>query len=122
MQSRGFWCLLAFAVGLLMVGCSNTSTDGQPTASSSTTQPGGDVTPVVVVRDGSESMQIADAPGPRIAAARSAVTAFADSLPAGTPFGLTVICQRYGTTGLPRAWDHRGALLRMLGGVVLVKP
>ena len=32
-----------------------------------------------------------------------------------------VICQRYGTTGLPRAWDHRGALLRMLVGAVAVK-
>ena len=30
-------------------------------------------------------------------------------------------CQRYGTTCLPRAWDHRGALLRMLAEVGWVK-
>jgi hypothetical protein len=32
-----------------------------------------------------------------------------------------VICQREGTTRLPGAWDHLGALLRMLGRWVGVK-
>jgi Ca-activated chloride channel family protein len=49
--------------------------------------------PVMVVLDASGSMNQADAPGPRIDAAKAAVTSLIDSLPAQTQVGLQV----YGT-------------------------
>lgn len=53
---------------------------------------------MVVVLDGSESMQTPDAPGPRIEAARAAVKDFVSDLAPETPFGLVV----YGNTGSAR--------------------
>ncbi|MFZ2509879.1 MAG: VWA domain-containing protein [Gordonia sp. (in: high G+C Gram-positive bacteria)] len=44
--------------------------------------------PTIVVLDASDSMNTDDAPGPRIQAARTAVVSLADSLPAGTDFGV----------------------------------
>lgn len=44
--------------------------------------------PTVVVLDASDSMNTADAPGPRIDAAKAAVTALADGLPPKTDFGV----------------------------------
>lgn len=89
------WSFLLCALCVtVLVGC-GTSTSGAPVgASSQTTSPSKATTPVVVVLDGSESMQTADAPGPRIDAARSAVKTFVNDLEPQTPFGLVA----YGNT------------------------
>jgi Ca-activated chloride channel homolog len=65
----------------------------------------GESTPVMVVLDASGSMKQADAPGPRIEAAKKAVTGLVDALPADARIGLTV----YGTsTGSGAADKARG--------------
>jgi Ca-activated chloride channel family protein len=64
-----------------------------------------ETTPVMVVLDASGSMKQADAPGPRIDAAKRAVTALVGALPADSQVGLTV----YGTsTGSSAAEKTRG--------------
>ncbi|MGB3602626.1 vWA domain-containing protein [Gordonia sp. (in: high G+C Gram-positive bacteria)] len=88
--------LLALTAGvtLLLGGCSALSTDGTPTKSSSNGAPnsGNQVTPqaipTVVVLDASDSMNTPDAPGVRLEAAKSAVTALAGGLPADTDFAV----------------------------------
>ncbi|NLG47906.1 VWA domain-containing protein [Gordonia sp. (in: high G+C Gram-positive bacteria)] len=82
---------LAFLIStiLLIVGCS--ATDG--TAIKAGRTPGEVVPqkiPTLVVLDASDSMNTADAPGPRIDAAKRAVTNLADGLPHGTDFGVVV--------------------------------
>ncbi|SCC55365.1 von Willebrand factor type A domain-containing protein [Gordonia sp. v-85] len=84
----------SLAILCLLVAACSTSGDGSPSSPSESTTASADSSPVVVVLDGSESMLIADAPGPRIDAARAAVTDFATGLPDGTPFGLVA----YGNT------------------------
>ncbi|MEY1676811.1 VWA domain-containing protein [Gordonia sp. ABKF26] len=78
----------SLAILCLLVAACSTSGDGRPSSSSESATTSADTSPVVVVLDGSESMLTADAPGPRIDAARAAVTDFATGLPDGTPFGL----------------------------------
>lgn len=95
-------CLLVIASFAFLIGCSTTSVEGEPVAESSATQPE-DTSPVVVVLDGSESMQTADAPGPRIDAARAAVTTFVDGLPDGTPFGLVTYGNTMSAKSTPQA-------------------
>lgn len=48
------------------------------------------VSPTVIVLDASGSMNVDDAPGPRIDAAKRAVATLVDSLPEGAPMGLLV--------------------------------
>ena len=84
----------SLAILCLLVAACSTSGDGSPSSPSESTTASADTSPVVVVLDGSESMLTADAPGPRIDAARAAVTDFATGLPDGTPFGLVA----YGNT------------------------
>ncbi|MGW6032299.1 vWA domain-containing protein [Gordonia terrae] len=89
-----FFRLCSLAVlCLLLAACSTSGEVGRDSAASPSTA-SADTSPVVVVLDGSESMLTADAPGPRIDAARAAVTDFATGLPDGTPFGLVA----YGNT------------------------
>ena len=51
------------------------------------------MSPVMIILDASGSMNTADAPGPRIDAAKQAVVALVEALPEGSPVGLLV----YGT-------------------------
>ena len=70
---------------LALAGCSSISGDAQKAA------PGTEAAravPTVVVLDASDSMNTDDAPGPRIAAARNAVTTLAGGLPEDTEFGV----------------------------------
>ena len=91
MKAARVWSVSMIVASVMAVAACSTA--GEP-ARESAALPGNDTTPVVVVLDGSESMQTADAPGPRIDAAKSAVTTFVDSLAPNTPFGLVV----YGNT------------------------
>ena len=93
MRLRRSVLVLLSAVSMMLAAC--TTSDGTPTgAGGSSTAADKPTTPVVVILDGSESMQIADAPGPRIDAARNAVSTFISDLTPGTPFGLVA----YGNT------------------------
>lgn len=79
--------ILVAVASLILAGCSR-SVPGEPQKMPPAAAGETKAVPTVVVLDASESMQTADAPGPRIEAARSAVTALADSLPEGTDFGV----------------------------------
>ncbi|MET9199612.1 VWA domain-containing protein [Gordonia sp. NPDC003585] len=75
---------LTVVAALLLAGC---SVDGTPTKETDQqVQP--NPVPTMVVLDASDSMNTADAPGPRLDAAKAAVTSLAGGLPAGTPFGV----------------------------------
>lgn len=66
-------------------------TDQGTTTSNAAIQPAVmPVNPTVIVLDASGSMNESDAPGPRIDAAKRAVTTLVDSLPDGSPLGLLV--------------------------------
>ena len=93
MKRAAVWSISSFLLCVMLVGC-GTTTDQPVQRSSSAPSSNYEKTPVVVVLDGSESMQTADAPGPRIDAARSAVTTFVNDLAPQTRFGLVA----YGNT------------------------
>ena len=59
--------------------------------------------PTVVVLDASDSMNTDDAPGPRLAAARAAVTSLATGLPDGTPFGVVAFGSQMPAASTPQA-------------------
>ncbi|GAA3710033.1 hypothetical protein GCM10022238_26240 [Gordonia hankookensis] len=76
-------------IGATFVACG--SSDGMPgTTSASNSAVATSPTPTVVVLDASDSMNTDDAPGLRIDAAKSAVTALVDSLPDTAKIGVTV--------------------------------
>ena len=83
----------ARATGLvvtLTLSCINLVIGGPIAAAAPATEP---TVPVMIVLDASGSMNQADAPGPRIDAAKAAVAGLVDTLPAQTQVGLQV----YGT-------------------------
>jgi Mg-chelatase subunit ChlD len=69
-----------------------TESTGSPTAATSTAAQLAmlPLNPTVIVLDASGSMKEADAPGPRIEAAKRAVSTLVDALPDGSPIGLLV--------------------------------
>lgn len=92
--------LLAVAA-LVLTACSgvdgNPARDSQPQAVEPTP------IPTVVVLDASDSMNTADAPGPRIDAAKAAVISLAEGLPAGNEFGVVAFGTQFPATGTSRA-------------------
>ena len=91
---------LVAVLGLITGGSAAATTSIQRTAPASTP-----VVPVMVVLDASGSMNQTDAPGPRIDAAKAAVTSLIDTLPAQAQVGLQV----YGTgTGSTDAEKQAG--------------
>ena len=88
--------VLAF-LGLIAGGSANATTPAARTAPSGTA-----TVPVMIVLDASGSMNQSDAPGPRIDAAKSAVTSLLDGLPAQTQVGLQVYGTGTGSTDAER--------------------
>lgn len=84
------WILVLFTCATLLAGC---ATGRQTTALPSPAQTPSSI-PTVLILDGSESMIQADAPGPRIDAAKAA----AHGLVAALPDTTTIALQTYGTT------------------------
>jgi Ca-activated chloride channel family protein len=84
--------LVMVAVGFLL--------GGGPVTAAPTTQP---TVPVMIVLDASGSMNQADAPGPRIDAAKTAVTNLIDGLPVETEVGLQVYGTGTGSTDAEKA-------------------
>ncbi|MFT4085916.1 MAG: VWA domain-containing protein [Gordonia sp. (in: high G+C Gram-positive bacteria)] len=91
---------LVAAVTLALSGCA-TSTDGTAQKAASSTAEKPKAVPTIVVVDASDSMNTADAPGPRIDAAKSAVRALADSLPSGADFGMVAFGSTKPLKGTP---------------------
>ncbi|HEU5265370.1 MAG TPA: VWA domain-containing protein [Jatrophihabitans sp.] len=73
---------------------------GAPTAAGTAAK---GTAPVMVVLDASGSMNTADAPGPRIAAAKRAVRGLVDGVPAGAHVGLEVYGTSTGSSGAEKA-------------------
>src|SRR6478752_9011929 len=90
----------AFAGALVMVAANVVLGGGTAAAAVPTTEP---TVPVMIVLDASGSMNQADAPGPRIDAAKTAVTGLIDSLPAQAQVGLQVYGTATGSTDAEKA-------------------
>lgn len=90
-MTRGILSLLAVAC-LLLAGCSR-GTDAPSAASSTTPAPVAKSVPTVLILDASGSMTEADAPGPRIDAAKTAAHGLLKALPDDSTIGLLA----YGT-------------------------
>ena len=82
--SRTKMFLAMFGVAALLAGCSVF----ESTTSGETLEPEASDIPTALVVDGSASMNIDDAPGPRIDAAKTAARAYIDALPDETSFSL----------------------------------
>lgn len=78
---------LLIALAMLSTGCSTTGAPQPATSSPSMTREEVS-TPTMLVIDASESMNTSDAPGPRIAAAKSAVASLTDSLSPQAEMGI----------------------------------
>ncbi|MGE0216359.1 vWA domain-containing protein [Mycolicibacterium sp.] len=79
---------------LMLVGCSTTRQAADPTGSAESAAPSPTSVPTMLILDGSGSMTEADAPGPRIDAAKNAANGLIEALPDGAEVGL----ETYGTT------------------------
>ncbi|GEE02006.1 hypothetical protein nbrc107696_24520 [Gordonia spumicola] len=90
-------------VCLMVAGCSTGTRDGTAVKAGETSTAGPRPVPTVVVLDASDSMNTADAPGPRIDAARSAVQTLAGSLPSGTRFGVVAFGSQMDARSTKRA-------------------
>lgn len=93
--------LLAIALLLCLViaGCGTTT--GTPSAERSRQAVEPNPVPTIVVLDASDSMNTDDAPGPRLAAAKAAVQALIDGLPADNTFGVVTFGSQIPAAGTP---------------------
>ncbi|MCD2147121.1 vWA domain-containing protein [Gordonia paraffinivorans] len=99
---RGLTNAAALATCLVAAGCA-IEVDGSGRAASGARDVQPNPVPTVVVLDASDSMNTDDAPGPRLAAARAAVTSLATGLPDGTPFGVVAFGSQMPAASTPQA-------------------
>ena len=99
---RGLTIAAALATCLVAAGCA-IEVDGSGRAASGARDVQPNPVPTVVVLDASDSMNTDDAPGPRLAAARAAVTSLATGLPDGTPFGVVAFGSQMPAASTPQA-------------------
>lgn len=94
---------LTAIVSLVLTGCSPSPIDGAATrATSDDSQVTPQPIPTIVVLDASDSMNTADAPGPRIDAAKKATVDLSTALPPETDFGVVAFGSTLPAEGTPR--------------------
>ncbi|QRY61014.1 VWA domain-containing protein [Gordonia sp. PDNC005] len=99
-ERRRLVAVAVLSLATVLAGCSVEGSPARVAGSAPTSKAITAIAPTALIIDASDSMLTADAPGPRIDAARSAATGLVDSIPAGSR--LAVLAYGTGTGNAPK--------------------